>query len=86
MFQEPRLLPWASVVDNVAVGLGEGVGRRERAARAAAALAEVQLAEKAEEWPSRLSGGQRQRVALARALVSQPDFLRWTSRSGRSMR
>ncbi len=75
VFQEPRLLPWASVVDNVAVGLGEGVDRREARRRAEAALAEVQLAEKAGEWPSRLSGGQRQRAALARALVSQPGFL-----------
>jgi sulfonate transport system ATP-binding protein len=41
----------------------------------AAALNEVQLTEKAREWPARLSGGQRQRVALARALVSRPDFL-----------
>jgi sulfonate transport system ATP-binding protein len=75
VFQEPRLLPWASVIDNVAVGLGQGVDRREAQRRAAAALGEVQLAEKAKEWPSRLSGGQRQRAALARSLVSQPAFL-----------
>ncbi|MCR6672441.1 ATP-binding cassette domain-containing protein [Devosia ginsengisoli] len=75
VFQEPRLLPWASVIDNVIVGLGEGVNKREARRRAEAALAEVQLAEKAGEWPSRLSGGQRQRAALARALVSQPGFL-----------
>jgi len=72
VFQEPRLLPWAKVVDNVAVGLGEG--RRARAA-AEGALEAVQLADKADQWPARLSGGQRQRVALARALVSRPDFL-----------
>ncbi len=75
VFQEPRLLPWASVVDNVVVGLGEGVSKREARDLAEAALAEVQLGEKAGEWPSRLSGGQRQRAALARALVSQPSFL-----------
>ena len=75
VFQEPRLLPWASVGDNVAVGLGEGEVRAEREARVAAALNEVQLSEKVREWPARLSGGQRQRVALARALVSRPDFL-----------
>ena len=75
VFQEPRLLPWASVAANVAVGLGPGVGKAEGAARSAAALAEVQLDEKAGEWPARLSGGQRQRVALARALVSRPSFL-----------
>lgn len=75
VFQEPRLLPWASVIDNVIVGLGEGVGKRDAQRLAEAALAEVQLCEKAGEWPSRLSGGQRQRAALARALVSQPAFL-----------
>ena len=75
VFQEPRLLPWDSVGGNVAVGLGEGSGKAERAAKVAAALGEVQLTEKAGEWPARLSGGQRQRVALARALVSRPDFL-----------
>jgi sulfonate transport system ATP-binding protein len=75
VFQEPRLLPWSSVADNVGVGLGPKVDRAEGAARAADALAEVQLEEKAREWPARLSGGQRQRVALARALVSRPSFL-----------
>ena len=75
VFQEPRLLPWASVVDNVAVGLGSGIGREDARERALEALAHVQLAAKASEWPSRLSGGQRQRVALARALVSGPGFL-----------
>lgn len=75
VFQEPRLLPWASVIDNVVVGLGEGASRSEARRLAEAALAEVQLGEKAGEWPSRLSGGQRQRAALARALVSQPGFL-----------
>ncbi|WP_423066403.1 ABC transporter ATP-binding protein [Devosia sp. CN2-171] len=75
VFQEPRLLPWESVAGNVGVGLGPGVSRREAEAKSLAALAEVQLAEKASEWPARLSGGQRQRAALARALVSRPDFL-----------
>ena len=75
MFQEPRLLPWARVVDNVAVGLS-GQGRRaERRERALAALAEVGLSDKAGQWPATLSGGQRQRVALARALVSRPGLL-----------
>jgi sulfonate transport system ATP-binding protein len=75
VFQEPRLLPWERVEGNVAVGLGQGPSRQQIRARAIAALHEVQLDEKAAEWPSWLSGGQRQRVALARALVSRPDFL-----------
>jgi sulfonate transport system ATP-binding protein len=70
MFQEPRLLPWRNVLDNVAIG-------QPRGARAAAlsALTEVGLAEKREAWPAILSGGQRQRVALARALTAHPDLL-----------
>ena len=69
MFQEPRLLPWKTVLDNVALGLKGGVGA------AAQALAAVGLAERAGAWPAELSGGQRQRVALARALVHRPRLL-----------
>ncbi|KAA1178751.1 ATP-binding cassette domain-containing protein [Rhizobium tropici] len=75
VFQEPRLLPWLSVADNVAVGLGEGVPQNVLRQETTAVLSEVQLAEKAGEWPSSLSGGQKQRVALARALVSKPGVL-----------
>ncbi|MBW9090271.1 ATP-binding cassette domain-containing protein [Rhizobium wenxiniae] len=75
VFQEPRLLPWFSVADNVAVGLGDGVPRAFGRREAERALAGVQLSEKAKDWPSKLSGGQRQRVALARALVSRPGLL-----------
>ncbi|MGK5080996.1 ATP-binding cassette domain-containing protein [Janthinobacterium sp. HLX7-2] len=69
MFQEPRLLPWKTVLDNVALGLPRSVGA------AAAALWTVGLAERAGEWPAALSGGQKQRVALARALVHEPQLL-----------
>jgi len=69
MFQDSRLLPWKTVLDNVALGLS---GRRNDAL---AALNKVALAERAGEWPSVLSGGQRQRVALARALVHEPTLL-----------
>ena len=75
MFQEPRLLPWASVVENVEVGLtgiASGVEARQRALDI---LGEVGLADRADEWPSVLSGGQKQRVALARALVGHPQIL-----------
>ena len=71
MFQDARLLPWARVVDNVALGL-QGADAQERALHA---LSQVGLADRAGDWPARLSGGQRQRVALARALVHSPRLL-----------
>lgn len=74
IFQEPRLLPWLTVADNVAFGI-EHRPRRQRQARAAGALVRVGLAEKAGAWPRELSGGQAQRVAIARALVPQPEVL-----------
>jgi sulfonate transport system ATP-binding protein len=75
VFQEPRLLPWRTVLENVIVGLGAKTGADGSELKALQALKAVQLSEKAGDWPSRLSGGQRQRVALARALVSHPGFL-----------
>lgn len=70
MFQDDRLLPWKKVIDNVGLGLK---GQWREAARAA--LEEVGLADRADEWPSALSGGQKQRVALARALIHRPRLL-----------
>ncbi|RUX70981.1 ATP-binding cassette domain-containing protein [Mesorhizobium sp. M7A.F.Ca.US.006.04.2.1] len=75
MFQEPRLLPWASVVKNVEVGLTGIATDSEARHRALDILGEVGLADRADEWPSVLSGGQKQRVALARALVGHPQIL-----------
>jgi sulfonate transport system ATP-binding protein len=71
VFQEPRLLPWESLWRNVALGLRATDARD----RAAAALAEVGLGDRLDDWPRNLSGGQAQRVALARALVQQPELL-----------
>jgi sulfonate transport system ATP-binding protein len=75
MFQEPRLLPWARVDANVAIGLGPAADHMEALHRSREALATVGLVDRASEWPSTLSGGQKQRVALARALVSVPRLL-----------
>jgi sulfonate transport system ATP-binding protein len=69
MFQEARLLPWKTVLANVALGIAGGT------TRAMAALDAVGLGARAGDWPSTLSGGQRQRVALARALVHAPALL-----------
>jgi sulfonate transport system ATP-binding protein len=71
MFQEDRLLPWKSVLRNVALGLDEKEGMR--AARSA--LEAVGLADRVDDWPAVLSGGQKQRVSLARALAHAPRFL-----------
>ena len=74
IFQEPRLLPWLKVADNVGFGLN-GRPKAERTERVAAALRRVGLADKASVWPRELSGGQAQRVAIARALVPRPEVL-----------
>ena len=75
MFQEPRLLPWARVIENVEVGLGSERYAADGARRAREALDSVGLGDRGEDWPAILSGGQKQRVALARALVSRPRLL-----------
>jgi sulfonate transport system ATP-binding protein len=70
LFQDARLLQWQNVLNNV--GLARGIEWRERAT---SALRDVNLLDRANDWPSVLSGGQKQRVALARALVSEPEIL-----------
>jgi len=74
VFQEPRLLPWLTVADNVGFGLAHRP-KAERAERVARQLDRVGLSDKANMWPRELSGGQAQRVALARALVMRPEVL-----------
>ena len=76
VFQEPRLFPWLTVIDNVMLGLADeklssGVKRQ----RALAMLERVQLQEFAHALPSRLSGGMAQRVAIARGLIASPQIL-----------
>ena len=77
VFQEPRLLPWRSALDNAALGLKAlGVARSARRAQAAALLAEHGLtAADLDKRPAALSAGMRQRVAIARALAVRPAVL-----------
>lgn len=75
VFQEPRLLPWRSIADNVAFGVPDGTSRADRDAAVARALEAVGLTEFARYRPRAVSGGMAQRAALARALVRAPGVL-----------
>ena len=71
MFQEDRLLPWMSVLDNLSFGSKD----KNTKAHARQLLDLVELGDYANHFPNQLSGGQKQRVALARALMTDPKIL-----------
>lgn len=76
VFQEPTLMPWATVLRNVTLPLElDGVDRRQAAERATRALERVGLASFRGSYPRELSGGMRMRVSIARALVTDPPLL-----------
>jgi NitT/TauT family transport system ATP-binding protein len=76
MFQDANLMPWRTVIDNIALPLElGGMGREQRYGEAKQLLPQLGLADFANAFPSELSGGMAQRVALGRVLVQRPDIL-----------
>lgn len=74
-FQEPRLLPWRSVTNNVALGLPRGTPKATGRERVAELIELVGLTDSAEHRPAEISGGMAQRASLARALARNPGVL-----------
>lgn len=76
VFQQPNLMPWRTVLDNVLLPLQiQSISAKEAKERGQQALTLVGLSEFAQAYPKELSGGMEQRVAIARALVQQPRIL-----------
>ncbi|QMV65595.1 ABC transporter ATP-binding protein [Pseudomonas berkeleyensis] len=76
VFQHHTLLPWRSVLDNVAFGLKmQGIGKAQRREQALDMLRLVGLQDFAQRWPNQLSGGMQQRAEIARVLINRPRLL-----------
>lgn len=76
ILQDYGLLPWRTVIENVALGLKlQGVGKAQRTERAREQLAELGIIGRDSEYPANLSGGEQQRVAIARAFVGKPRLM-----------
>ncbi|MDX9886261.1 ABC transporter ATP-binding protein [Thauera sp.] len=75
MFQEPRLMPWMSVLDNVLLVARAGGDAARQRERGIALLRAMELGDVLDAYPTRLSGGMMRRVALARAFINEPELL-----------
>ncbi len=76
ILQDYGLLPWRTIVDNVALGLKiQGVPKVERLERARLQLEELGIVGRDNDYPANLSGGEQQRVAIARAFVTRPRLM-----------
>ncbi len=76
MFQQYNLIPTLTAVENITLPMRyAGLSGKEMRARAAWALEQVELTDRAKHLPKELSGGQQQRVAIARALVNRPAIV-----------
>lgn len=79
VFQDASLLPWLNLEENVGFGLDfkhqPKISKADKKTRVAAAIADVDLSDATERYPSELSGGMAQRTALARSLARQPEIL-----------
>lgn len=75
IFQEPRLIPNLTVLENVAMGLYKIYGKNQAKTKALIYLEKMEIAEKSKKYPYELSGGEQQRVSIARALAFPCEIL-----------